>query len=549
MAAVAANSLLGLVPPYLLKVLIDDGIKQGDQRTIVAVALVSAGLVVATGLLDWVQQAALFGASARVVRSLQKLAFDHALRMPAARQASRPVGDTVSRITNDAYATRSLVSKGLPQLITSLVSIVGAVVMMFALDWDLALVTLTVVPVVVLVSGVYRRWATPRFHRWRTALGEVTDTASESLKAVDLVQAYRQEERHRAAFAAATGTSRSAEYRTIQGAAAYYPSVAVLAAIANALLVLYGGTQVIRGNSEVGTMVAFFGYLQSFLGPLAGLSTTFRTYESGVAALARIFELVDDAPDSDPADEPAPPFDAHPGHVSLEGVRPGHRDGPALDLTIRRGRMLALVGDPGGGAGQVARMVAGIEPPGTGRVLLDGVDATRVPRPVLRARVGYVSPETGLFEGTVRDNLLLARPDARDADLLVVLSSLFGDDLDDHLRAGLDTDVGLEGRQLNAGTIRLLAIARAAVRTPEVLVLDRIADAFDAETLARLGQARTSPLGGATLVVATSRSDVAELADHVITVGEGGLPVQSGRSDPGSSEPGTSVQRARTPGS
>lgn len=519
MAAVAANSLLLLVPPYLLKVLIDDGIKQGEVGMIVAVALVSAGLVVVTGLLDWAQQAALFGASAGAVGSLQQSAFANVLRWSAARRTGIPVGDTVSRLTNDAYATRSLVSKGLPQLITSLVSIVGAVVMMLALDWDLALVTLTVVPVVVVCSWIYRRWATPRFHRWRTDLGEVTDTASESLKAVDLVQAYGQQQRHRGAFAAATGASRSAEYRTIQGAAAYYPSVAVLAAIANALLILYGGTQVIRGNSEVGTMVAFFGYLHSFLGPLADLSATFRIYESGVAALSRTFELIDDAPHPTRGDESPPRFNAQAGHIRLEGIRPAGRDAAVLDLTIPRGTMLALLGDPGAGAGQVAQVVAGVAAAGNGRVLLDGLDTSRLPRPVLRRLVGYVSPETGLFEGTVRDNLLLACPTASDDDLWGVLSSLSVDGVREHLRAGLDTEVGLDGRRLNAGTARLLAIARAALRTPEVLVLDRIADSLDAEALARLVQARATVLDGVTLVVATSRAHVSSLADHVVGVG------------------------------
>ncbi|HKJ54583.1 MAG TPA: ABC transporter ATP-binding protein [Nitriliruptoraceae bacterium] len=220
-----------------------------------------------------------------------------------------------------------------------------------------------------------------------------------------------------------------------------------------------------------------------------------------------------------------------------------------MPVTIPRGTMLALLGDPGAGAGQVARKVAGVTTAGTGRVLLGGVDASTLSRSELRRLVGYVSPETGFFQGTVRDNLLLGCPTASDDDLWGLLSSMFGDDVRDHLRAGLDTEVDLRGRRLNAGSTRLLAIARAAVRTPDVLVLDRIVDSFDGDALARLVRARTTVLDGITLVVATSRSGIAGLADHVVTVGDGGSPGPPGRSDPSSREPGTSVQHARTPGS
>ncbi len=527
-------SLFLLAPSYLLKLLVDEGIKENDRTVVWIVATASFVLTFVTWAAAWMQSHFLYIVSARAVRSMQQLAFEHTLRLPPEYHENTPVGDTVSRMTNDAYQTRQLINDGLPTMVGNVITVFGSLAVMLALDWLLAIVTLSVFPLLFIVSAVYRRYVTPLYREWRATVGEVTDTATESLAAVDLVQAYNQQERHRAEFFEASAASRAAEYRTIVAGAVYSPSVSIIAAAAYGILVIFGGTQVVNGRSDVGTMVAFFGYVSMFLAPLSSISDTFKTYEQGIAALDRVFSLIDEAGhDSAEGDRATAP--QGPGTVRLDGVQFALADGstsPPIDLEIPGGSTTAIVGDGDAGQSQLARVLVGLDRPIGGVVRYDGVDAASLAATDLFELVGYVSPRTGLFDGTVRDNLTLGlRTSPTDAELVATLDDLYGEGFAARLSSGLDTAVGRDGRDLPAGTRQALIIARAALRRPGIVVLDAATDSLDAGGLSHLAVARQRTLAGMTLIAATSQPLIADYADRVIVLDAGRIVEQGAPDD------------------
>jgi ATP-binding cassette subfamily B protein len=525
-------SILSLVPAYLTKILIDDGIDDQDRGTIVAIAATSALLVVAMWRLLVIQKYHLYDTAYRAVTSLQNLLFRHQLRLPIRYHETHPVGSSVSRLTNDAYAARKLINTGLPTMITSSVTLIGSLVLMVVLDWRMAVMTLLVVPLLIGISWMYRRWVSPIYGQMRDAIGGVTNSANETLGVVGLIQSYNQEERHRARYVRAARDSRDVEYRTIVAGAIYFPATSILTATATGLLIIYGGVQVVRGNSQVGTMVAFFGYLQMFMSPIAGFSSIFQSYQAGVAALGKVFDVIDGEVAGDPVDQ-VDLDDRAAGSIELVDVGIEIGGATVLDgitVSIPAGATVAFVGDAASGRGEIARVLAGLDPPTTGRVCFDGVDGTTIRSSSLFEHLGFVSQRTGLFEGTIGDNLRLAVPEMSDEEICNGLERMFGGGFLESLSRGLETEVGRDGRDLPAGTRQAVVIARAVLRRPRILVLDGAVDSLDAGALSRLARARDTILHGVTIVAATNQPLIAEYADLVVVL-DGGSIAEQGTPD------------------
>lgn len=521
-AATVAATLINLTIPYLSKVLVDDGIQPGSKGVVVGVAVVSVALVAASWMTARLQTRGLGAAANAMVVTLQRRLFAHVRTLDLSYRADHPVGETLSRLTNDMIAAKQLVMGGLPTLVKNVLSCIGAVVIMLVLDADMAAITLLVIPVVVVMSWAYRGVAAPRFLVFRDTIAGVTTSARDSLGAVDVIQSMNQTGRAESEFAAATSQSRDAEYRTIRANAVYYPATTLLAAVATGLLVCYGGVQVSRGNSEVGTMVAFFGYLSMFLGPLVNLSGLFRSYQSGIAAIDKIFTVL-----SEPSAAEARPderLEPGPGRLVASGVELPVADvdpGATFDLDVAGGSAVAVVGEDGSGHAVVGRLLAGLSIPASGSVAIDGNDISRVQLSGLYDDLAYVGADATLFDGTVRDNLLLGVGDVTDGELTDALADLFGtSDGPSELIAGLDTAVGRNGRKLPAGMRNRILVARALLGSPRVLILDGVTDLLDAASVDHFATTRTlrPPL---TIVAVTNQPLIARYADRVVVVAGG----------------------------
>jgi ATP-binding cassette subfamily B protein len=518
-----------LAPPPLAKAAIDDGIIPGDLGTLdlVVVGFVLSALVfwgasyVQTYLVGWVGQRALADLRLRIFRHLQD--------MPVGFYERRQAGVLISRMTNDVQALDSLVTDSITTLVGSTLTLLGTVVILVVLDAELALLTFLVFPIMGLASFVFRIASADAYARTRETIGAITAYLQETLSGIRVVRSFGQEPRHLRRFHELNAANRDANMTTVNLNAAYFPAVELLSALATVAILLYGGAQALDGDITVGVLVAFIAALNGFFDPIQQLSQVYTTYQSGMAALDKIFALLDEEPDV--VDRPGAPDLPHVrGHVELAGVsfRYGEGEYALRDvcLQIPPGQTVALVGSTGAGKSTLAKLVARFYDPTEGAVLVDGHDLRDVRAASLRSQMGIVPQEGFLFSGTVRDNIAFGRADATDEEVRAAAAAVGADEFIAGLEHGLDTEVGERGVSLSAGQRQLLAFARALVADPRILVLDEATSYVDLHREGRIESALRRLLAGRTAIVIAHRLSTIRQAGRIVVMEHGRIVEQ-----------------------
>jgi ATP-binding cassette, subfamily B, bacterial len=513
-----------LAPPYLAGRAIDDGIKNGDTRalTIIVLAFLAAAVInwaatyVQTFLINWVGQRALQDLRIEVFQHLQKLSIGFYSRNKA--------GVLISRLTNDVQALDQLVTEGISTLFSATLTLFGTAVILVALDPELALVTFLCFPVLLVGSVAFRLASAGAYALTRVKIAQVTAYLQETLSGVRVVRAFGQEERHKVRFAELNDEHRDANMKTVYLNAGYFPAVEFLSAVATAAILLYGGNQVVDGALSIGVLASFVFYLQSFFDPIQSLSQLYTTYQAGMAALDKIFELLDEDPDI--ADRPdSIELPRVRGEIRFEDVTFSYGgEAPALDhvsLVVPPGQTLALVGATGAGKSTLAKLVARFYDPDEGRVLIDGHDLRDVSERSLRSQLGIVPQESFLFSGTIRDNVAFGRPDATDEDVRAAAQAVGAHDFIDRLPEGYDTEVGERGGHLSAGQRQLVAFARAAAADPRILILDEATSNVDVRTESQIEHGLRRLLAGRTALVIAHRLSTIRGAGRIVVLDHG----------------------------
>ena len=526
-----------LAPPYLAGRAIDDGIRAGDLDAlyvIVAIFLAAAGVnwvatYAQTYLVNWVGERALQDLRVKLFRHLQRLSVGFYSRNKA--------GVLISRMTNDVEALNQLVTDSVVTLFQSTLTLIGTAVILVLLDVKLALVTFLCFPLLAAGSLAFRIASTGAYRLTREKIAWVTAYLQETLSGVRVVRAFGQEPRHEERFAELNEDNRAANMKTVYLNAAYFPSVELLSAIATGAILLYGGHQVVSGGSvTIGVLASFVFYLNSFFDPIQALSQLYTTYQAGMAALDKIFELLDEEPEIvDRAD--AVELPRVNGEIRFEDVcfTYGSGDDAALalcdvDLTIPPGMTVALVGPTGAGKSTFVKLVARFHDPTRGRVLVDGHDLRDVTEKSLRSQLGMVPQEGFLFSGTIRDNIAFGKPDASDVDLEHAARAVGAHEFISALPAGYDTEVGERGGHLSAGQRQLVAFARAAVADPRILILDEATSNVDVHTEGRIEAGLRRLLAGRTAIVIAHRLSTIQGAGRIIVLDHGRV-VEQGTHD------------------
>jgi ABC-type multidrug transport system fused ATPase/permease subunit len=531
------GTVASLAPPLLAKLAIDRGIERRDVSTLVVVVLafLASALLVwlatysQTYLVGWVGQRALADLRIRI--------FTHLQRQPIGFYESRPAGVLISRITNDVEALESLVTDSVVTLFQSGLMLVGAIGVLLYLDVGLALLTFCVVPFVAGASIWFRLVSAGAFRRTRETIGSVTAYLQETLSGIRVVRSFGQEPVHEQRFSELNEDNRAANMVTVNLNAAYFPSVEMLSGIALALIVLYGGYQAIDGHITLGTVVAFVATLSFLFEPIQQLSQLYTTYQSGMAALEKIFILLDTEPTLE--DRPgASPLGPIRGEVDFEDVsfayRPRSRRNEEpevlalehVDLRIPAGQTVALVGATGAGKSTMAKLAARFYDPTRGRVLVDGHDLRDVTSASLRSQMGIVPQEAFLFSGTVRENIAFGRPDAQDEQVRAAAAAVGAEDFIAELPHGFDTEVGERGAQLSAGQRQLIAFARALIADPRILILDEATSNVDLHTEGRIEAALRRLLAGRTSIVIAHRLSTIRQAGRIVVLEHGRIAEQ-----------------------
>jgi ABC-type multidrug transport system fused ATPase/permease subunit len=525
--ALVLATAAALAPPPLATLAIDNGIIPHDTATLnlVVIGFVVSALVLwgatwlETYLVGWVGQ--------RVLQDLRVEVFSHLQRLSIGFYSRKRAGVLISRLTNDVQALDALVSDGVVTLFQSSLTLIGTIVILFVLDAQLALLTMLIIPVVLLGSLAFRVASADAYRITREKIAWITSYLQETLSGI------RGERFHEARFAELNEENREANYRTVYLNAAYFPVIELVSALATVGILLYGGFQVINGHVQVGVLVGFVAALNNFFDPIQQLSQLYTTYQSGMAALDKIFELLDEVPDLE--DRPgALELERLNGEVEFDHVSFAYGSGEdavlALDdvsLAVPPGQTVALVGATGAGKSTFAKLVSRFYDPTEGRVLVDGHDLRDVTQDSLRSQLGIVPQEGFLFSGTISDNIAFGRPDATREEVEAAARAVGAEFFIAQLEDGYETQVGERGSQLSAGQRQLIAFARALIADPRILVLDEATSNVDVHTETRIEEGLRRLLAGRTAIVIAHRLSTIQRAGRIVVL-EHGRIVEAG---------------------
>jgi len=420
-------------------------------------------------------------------------------------------------------------------LFQSGLTLIGVVVILMVIDFHLALLTFLALPILFAGGVAFRIASADAYRLTREKIAAITGSLQETLSGIRVVRAYGQERRHIQEFRRLNEENRAANMTTVNLNAAYFPAVEFLSALVTVEILVVGGIEAITGNATTGVVFAFIAALNNFFDPIQQLSQLYTTYQSGMAALDKIFELLDEQPDLvDPpgaVELPALRGELRFDDVSFQyGSASGDDDAYALrdvDLVIPPGQTVALVGETGAGKSTFAKLVGRFYDPTSGRVVVDGHDLRSVSSHSLRSQMGIVPQEAFLFSGTVRENIAFGRRGATDEEIRAAARAVGADGFISELEAGYDSEIGERGVQLSAGQRQLVAFARALVADPRILVLDEATSNVDVHTESLIEHGMRRLVAGRTAIVIAHRLSTIRGAGRILVM-EHGQVVEDG---------------------
>src|SRR3989441_6392036 len=528
-----AATATALAPPFLAKYAVDDGIRKHDLGLLWWIV----GAFVLAGLLNWAMsyvQTYLTGwVGERILADLRIALFRHLQRLSLGFYERNRAGVIISRLTNDVEAIDQLVTDGVTSLVQNSLTLIGTAILLFVLDWRLALATLAVIPLMSLATVIFRVRSTRAYRAVRERLGLVTATLAEDIAGIRIVQAFTRESTNTRNFKAVTERYRDSNMETVVLNALYFPFVDLLSSIALAVVLGYGGHLYFNGDVTLGTLFAFMLYVQNFFDPVQQLSQLYNTFLSATAALDKIMDVMDEEPSV--LDKPgAAPLSPSHGHVRFDHVRFGYGDGPdvlhGLDLDVPAGTTVALVGHTGAGKSTIAKLLARFYDPREGRITIDGHDLREVTQASLRHQLGIVPQEGFLFAGTVTDNIAFGRPGAPAEDVVRAAETIGAHEFILRLEDGYDTELQERGSRLSLGQRQLVALARALLADPRILILDEATSSVDIGTEQKIEQALRLLLAGRTAFIIAHRLSTIRDADLIVVL-EHGRIVEQGSHD------------------
>jgi ABC-type multidrug transport system fused ATPase/permease subunit len=524
LASLIAATLTALAPPYLAKLVIDDGIRQKDVHALTIVV----GLFVVAGVANLLTSAAQTyftgWTGERILADLRNTLFRHLQKLSLGYYERNRAGVIISRLTNDVEALDQLVTDGVTTLIQSTLFLFGTSIILFFLDWRLALATLIVMPFMFGATAIFRVRSARAYRAVRERLGLVTATLAEDISGMRVVQAFRRERANQRNFEDVNAHYREANQTTVVLNGLYFPFVDFLSAVATAIVIGYGGYLVFGGSLTVGTLLAFVLYLSNFFDPVQQLSQLYNTFLAAVAALDKIMDVMDEEPEVRDKAE-ARDLERIDGDVRFEGVRFGYGTGPevlhGIDLDVPAGTTVALVGHTGAGKSTIAKLLARFYDPLEGRITIDGVDLRDITQASLRRQLGVVPQEGFLFAGTVRDNIAFGRPDADPTEVAAAAKAVGAHEFVLALEDGYETNLQERGTRLSLGQRQLVAFARALLANPRILILDEATSSVDIGTERRIEGALRTLLADRTAFVIAHRLSTIRDADLIVVLEHG----------------------------
>ncbi|MBL0170161.1 MAG: ATP-binding cassette domain-containing protein [Gemmatimonadaceae bacterium] len=538
--ALAAVCLLiaaaaGLVFPLVLRYLLDAAFELKDRVALNRVALVLLGVFAVQAVMNFVQVYLLSATTERIIATLREQTFAHLIRLSPSFFTERRTGELTSRLSSDLGLLQSLLGSWISELSRQSLFLVGGILMLTVTNPHLTLTTLAVVPLVVGAAIVFGRALRKASIGVQDRVASAMGTADEAFGAIRIVQSFTREKQEIARFGELLRDVVMAAVQRAQLRAAFFGIVGFVAFAAVVAVMWQGGVQVLNSRLTAGALVSFLFYALTVAAAVGSLATLFGSFQEALGAATRVFELLDtQATVRDPA-RPRALLTPVRGAVAYEAVSFRYADDlpmviRELTLTIAPGEVLALVGRSGGGKTTVASLLPRFWDVSEGRITLDGIDVRQLSLESLRGAIGIVPQEPVLFSGTIRENIIYARPEASDADVVQAARAAHALEFIERLPGGWDTRVGERGVKLSGGQRQRIAIARVFLKNPAVVILDEATSSLDNESERFVEEALEELLQGRTTLLIAHRMSTVRRAHRVVVL-DGGSIVEVGKHD------------------
>jgi ATP-binding cassette subfamily B protein len=513
-----------LLQPYIIKMVIDGPIASGTTEGLLALALLYAATAFAEFGFRFAQMYSMEVTGQKVILDLRSDVYRHLQRLPASYFDRNPVGRLVTRLTSDVENLSEIFSSGIVTLLGDSLKLVGIVVILLWMDLRLALLTLLALPALAGLAFFFRVKIRDAFRLVRSRVSRLNAFLQEQITGMVVVHLFQRERANDADFDAVNRSHRDADISSVVWDSIFSALIELFGSLTVAAILWYGGVQVVSTAITFGTLVAFIEYVQKFFGPIRELGGYYSVMQSAMASSERLFQVIDEPAEPDAGRSPAAV-----GHtaaaIEFKDVRFSYAAGSevlkGLDLRVRPGEQVALVGSTGAGKTTIARMLLRLYAPDSGTILMDGVDVREIPLADLRRRIGVVLQEPFLFAGTIAENISLGDPSIPRERVLAAARAVSASRFIEELPGGYDAEVREAGSNLSLGQKQLLCFARILAFDPPVLLLDEATASVDSATekivqdaFERLTRGRTS------LIIAHRLSTVRE-CDRIVVLHKG----------------------------
>ncbi len=527
LAAIVAGSVLQLAQPYLMKVAIDRYIAAGDLGGLRRIAALYLAILLASFALDYVQTYVLQLTGQRIMFDIRMQLYRHLQQIDVAFYDRNPVGRLMTRVTTDVDVLNDLFTSGVVTVFGDVFTLAGIMIVLLSMNWRLALVIFSVLPLIVLVTQWFRRRVRDSYRTVRTWIAKINAYLQENISGMATVQLFRREPRNFARFDEIDRGHRDANIESIFYYAVFYPAVEIIGALATSLIIWYGGHRVLAGVLTLGSLVAFIQYSGRFFRPISDISEKFNLLQAAMASSERIFTLLDSpvviATPQNPVRLPA----ASPGRIVFDHVWFAYHgeDYVLRDVSfeVEPGSRVAIVGATGAGKSTIINLLMRFYDVSKGRILVDGIDIRQVDLGDLRRLSSLVLQDVQLFSGTIAGNIRLGEEGITDEQVRHAAAAVHADQFIEALPGGYDSPVAERGATLSVGQKQLLSFARALAFDPRILILDEATSSVDTETELLIREALEVLMSGRTTIAIAHRLSTIQDMDKILVLHKGEL--------------------------